>query len=164
VIPEFVARLRQSIGPHELLWLPGVNAVVFDDAGRVLLQQSTGHRRWSILCGILDPGEKPADGVRREIWEETSVIATVDRLVGITVSPVREHVNGDRAQYLELTFRCSAVDGVARVNDDESEAIAWFAIDELPAMEPLTHQKIALAAQNNPEPWFEPSAWMPALR
>ncbi|MEV6927320.1 NUDIX domain-containing protein [Dactylosporangium sp. NPDC051485] len=163
MIPEFVARLRQSIGPDELLWLPGVNAVVFDDAGRVLLQQKSADREWSILSGILDPGENPADGLCREIWEETGVVATVDRLVSITVSPVRAHRNGDRAQYLELTFRCTAVDGVARVNDDESDAVAWFAVDDLPTMESLAHKKIALAAGNDPVPWFEPSAWMPVL-
>jgi ADP-ribose pyrophosphatase YjhB (NUDIX family) len=162
MIPDFVARLRRLIGHDELLWLAGVNAVVFDDGGRVLLQQNSAHHEWSILSGILNPGESPADGIRREIWEETSVIATVERLVSVTVSPVRSYANGDRAQYLELTFRCTAVDGIARVNDDESDAIAWFATDELPVMEPLTYKKIALAMGDDPAPWFEPSTWSPA--
>lgn len=164
MIPDFVARLRRTIGPDELLWLAGVNAVVLDDAGRVLLQQNSAYHQWSILSGILNPGENPADGMRREIWEETSIIATVDRLVSVTVSPMRVYANGDRAQYLELTFRCTAVEGVARVNDNESDAVAWFAIDELPTMERLTYKKIALAVANESTPWFEPSTWMPTIR
>lgn len=161
MIPDFVARLRRTIGPEELLWLAGVNAVVLDGAGRLLLQQNSVYHQWSILSGILNPGENPADGMRREIWEETSIIATVDRLVSVTVSPTHTYANGDRAQYLELTFRCTAVDGEARVNDSESDAVGWFAIDELPPMGALTHKKIALALASESTSWFEPSAWMP---
>ena len=54
MIPEYVARLRQAVGSEELLWLPGVNAVVVDHAGRVLLQQHSDNHEWSILSGILD--------------------------------------------------------------------------------------------------------------
>ena len=31
--PDFVLTLRERMG-HELLWMPGVTAVVFDEAGR----------------------------------------------------------------------------------------------------------------------------------
>lgn len=161
MIPEYVARLRRSIGHDELLWLAGVNAVVFDGEGQVLLQQNSVDHRWSILSGILHPGESPSTGACREIWEETSVLVTVDRLVGITVSPIRRYANGDRAQYLEVTFRCTAIDGVARVNDDESDAVSWFAIDALPRLDERTHQKIALAMKDDPVAWFEQSSWLP---
>jgi 8-oxo-dGTP pyrophosphatase MutT (NUDIX family) len=155
VRPDYVSRLRRSIGPHELLWLPGVNAVVFDDSGRVLLQRHSDNHRWSILSGILHPGESPSEGVCREIWEETSLVVTVDRLISVTVSPVLTHRNGDRAQYLELTFRCTAVEGVARVNDDESDAVAWFPLDALPRLDTATREKVARAAGDATDAWFE---------
>ena len=162
MIPEFVARLRRKVGPNELLWLAGVNAVVLDNSHRVLLQQNSAFQQWSILSGILEPGENPADGICREIWEETSIIASVDRLVSVTVSTTRVYSNGDRAQYLELTFRCTATEGVARVNDDESIAIGWFGIDELPAMDPITYKKIALAMASEPVTWFQSPTWTPS--
>src|SRR4051812_501839 len=113
--PEFVRRLRAQVGGDELLWLPGVNAVVVDEYGQVLLHRRSDNGRWSLLSGILDPGEEPADGVVREVWEETGVVVEVERLSGVTVSPPRTHPNGDRVQYLELTFRCRLVSGHAHV-------------------------------------------------
>jgi 8-oxo-dGTP pyrophosphatase MutT (NUDIX family) len=162
VIPEFVSRLRKSVGPDELLWLAGVNAVVCDAVGRVLLQQNSDNHRWSILSGILHPGEEPATGVCREIFEETGVVASADRLVGVTVSPIRRHANGDVAQYLELTFRCTALAGEARVADDESDAVGWYALDALPPMEAQTLMKIELALSARTDAWFATSDWSPS--
>jgi 8-oxo-dGTP pyrophosphatase MutT (NUDIX family) len=42
--PQFVLDLRAKIG-HQMLWLPGVTAVVFDDDGRVLLVQRADNGR-----------------------------------------------------------------------------------------------------------------------
>lgn len=161
MIPEYVAHLRQAIGKDDLLWLAGVNAVVLNSDGQVLLQQNSDNHQWSVLSGILNPGESPSTGACREVWEETSVAITVDRLVSITVSPAITHANGDRAQYLEITFRCTAIDGVAQVNDDESDAVSWFAIDALPPMDAMAHKKIELATADRSEPWFDQSIWTP---
>jgi 8-oxo-dGTP pyrophosphatase MutT (NUDIX family) len=153
-VPDFVARLRNLVGPEMLLWLPGVNAVVVDGAGSVLLHQRSDDGRWSLLSGILDPGEEPAAGVVREVFEETGVEVTVDRLVAVTVSPARVHHNGDRAQYLELTFVCSPVGGRAHVHDSESLQVAWFSLGQLPDLEPRSMDKIRLAIAGGPEAWF----------
>lgn len=132
-IPEFLAELRSVVG-HRLLWLPGVHAVVVDDAGRLLLNKRADTGRWSVLSGILDPGEQPAAGAVREVFEETGVHIAVERLASVDVSPVVVYANGDRAQYLDVTFKCRRVGGDARVNDSESLAVGWFHRDELPAL------------------------------
>jgi hypothetical protein len=43
--PDFISALRASAG-SQLLWLPGVTALVFDDEGRVLLGRRTDTRKW----------------------------------------------------------------------------------------------------------------------
>ena len=63
--PDFIRTLRASAG-HQLLWLPGVTALVFDDEGRVLLNRRADTRKWSVLGGIPDPGEQPAACAVRE--------------------------------------------------------------------------------------------------
>ena len=68
--PDFILRLREKIG-HDLLWLPGVTAVVLDDRNRVLLGRRADNGRWTLITGILEPGEQPAVGVVREVLEET---------------------------------------------------------------------------------------------
>ena len=57
--PEFILQLRASAG-HQLLFLPGVSAVVLDDDGRILLGRRSDSGRWSVLSGIPEPGEQPA--------------------------------------------------------------------------------------------------------
>src|SRR6478609_966557 len=134
-IPEFVAALRSHVGTG-LLWMPGVSAVVVDDDGRLLLGQRADTGQWAVVSGILEPGEDPAVGLAREVLEETGVEVVVDALVAVTVTPPVEYPNGDRSQYLDLAFVCRPASpdaaAAARVADDESLAVAWFAPDALP--------------------------------
>lgn len=134
-VPEFISALRQHVGT-ELLWLSGVSAVVLDEQGRILLGRRSDTGRWAVPSGILEPGEQPAPAILREVWEETGVHAEVDVLASVFTGEQVDYPNGDRAQYLDLTFRCRQVGGVAVVGDDESLEVGWFAPEALP--EPLT--------------------------
>ncbi len=131
--PGFILALREKIG-HDLLWLPGVTVVVFDDGGRVLLGQRADTAQWTLITGILDPGEEPAVGAAREVLEETGVVVRIESLVAVHSQPPVEFVNKDRCQFMNLVFGARAVSGAARVNDDESTAVGWFGLDELPAL------------------------------
>ncbi|WP_298454897.1 NUDIX domain-containing protein [uncultured Cellulomonas sp.] len=158
-VPEFITRLRGQIG-HDLLWLTGVSAVVLDDDGRVLLGRRSDDGRWAVVSGILEPGEQPAVAAVREVLEETGVVARADALASVaTDADVIVYPNGDQALYLDLTFLCRAVDGRARVADDESTEVGWFAPDALPEpLSPTSRERIdrALALRADPTrgPWF----------
>jgi ADP-ribose pyrophosphatase YjhB (NUDIX family) len=156
MIPGFVSVLRAAVGPDVLLWLPGVNAVVRDEAGRVLLHRRSDTGEWSLLSGILEPGEDPAAGVMREVEEETGVRVAVERLAAVTVSPRVRHPNGDLAQYLELVFACRPVppDQAARTDGDESLEVAWFPPDALPPVRESVRDRIDIVAAGSPRTWF----------
>ncbi|MFC5665748.1 NUDIX domain-containing protein [Kitasatospora misakiensis] len=132
-IPKFLADLRAVVGPRKL-WLSAAAAVVLDDDGRVLLVQRADDGNWAPPGGILDPGEQPADGAVREVLEETGIVTVPERLVTLTVSPDITYPNGDVTQYLEVVFRCRPVGGEIRVDEDETLAVGWYALDELPPM------------------------------
>ncbi|NLU73565.1 NUDIX domain-containing protein [Streptomyces sp. HNM0575] len=152
--PEFIRRIRATAG-HQLLYLPGVSAVVFDDEGRVLLGRRADTGRWSIIGGIPEPGEQPAAAARREVEEETAVLCVAERVV--CVQALEEPVtfpNGDVCQFMDVCFRCRAVGGEARVNDDESLEVGWFGMDALPALEEFVVTRIKQAAGDGPT-WFE---------
>lgn len=133
-VPEFIVRLRAGIGT-DLLWLPGVSGVILDDAGRLLLGRRADNGRWAVVSGILEPGEEPAVALVREAREETGVDVEVVALAGVSAGQEVVYPNGDRAQYLDVSFLCRAVGGEARVADDESTDVGWFDRDALP--EPL---------------------------
>ncbi|MGW0548893.1 NUDIX hydrolase [Streptomyces sp. Wb2n-11] len=153
--PEFIRELRATAG-HQLLFLPGVSAIVFDEAGRVLLGRRTDTGKWSVIGGIPDPGEQPAVTAVREVYEETAVECVAERVVLVQALKPVEYPNGDRCQYMDITFRCRAVGGEARVNDDESLDVAWFPVDALPDLSEFSLLRIKQAVTDEPT-WFEPT-------
>lgn len=129
--PEFVLELRAKLGNHRL-WLPGVTGVIRDDHGRVLLVRRADSGQWSLVSGILEPGEQPAIGLAREALEETGVEIRVDALAYTRSNTPVQYPNGDVSQYLDLTFVCSHVSGQAHVADEESTEVGWFHPERLP--------------------------------
>ncbi len=155
--PPFVLDLRKKIGP-DLLYLPSIDAVVFDPAGRVLLQRRADSGRWSLVSGIMDPGEPPAAAVVREVMEEAAVACVPERVSGVYTTPVITYSNGDRAQYVVITFVCRAVDGrEPRVNDDESLEVRYFRLDEVPDLRDDHRRKLDDALSGRPTA-FDPPA------
>ncbi|MET8472348.1 NUDIX domain-containing protein [Streptomyces sp. NPDC006422] len=151
--PEFIRTIRASAG-HQLLLLPGVSAVVFDDEDRVLLGRRADTGKWSIIGGIPEPGEQPADVAAREVFEETGVECVVERVVLVQALQPITYPNGDRCQFMDTSFRCRATGGEARVNDDESLDVAWFALDALPPLDEFSLFRIKQAQSEGPT-WFE---------
>jgi 8-oxo-dGTP pyrophosphatase MutT (NUDIX family) len=152
--PDFIRTIRASAG-HQLLWLPGVSAVVFDDEGRVLLGQRADNRQWAVLAGIPDPGEQPAACAVREVYEETAVRCEVERIVSVYATKPVVFDNDDVCQFMDITFRCRAVGGMARVNDDESLQVGWFEVDALPVLNEHCQFRIKQALSDGPT-WFDP--------
>lgn len=155
--PKFILSLREKIG-HDLLWMPGVSAVLLDAEDRVLLTHRVNDGTWALVGGILEPGEQPAIGIQREIFEETGVEAAVETLVNVESLPPAAYSNGDQVQYIDLCFRCRYVSGEPRVNDDESLAVAWYSVSDLPSsMVDRDLELIAQALKRDPVTQFVPA-------
>ncbi|KRC88066.1 ADP-ribose pyrophosphatase [Terrabacter sp. Root85] len=150
-IPPYVSHLRTMVGT-ELLWMPGVTAVVLrtsaDGADEVLLVKRSDNGAWTPVTGIVDPGEDPHVTAVREVEEEACVVAEVERLVWVSASGVVTHVNGDLGQYLDHTFRCRWVSGEPRPGDDESTDARFFPLDALPQMRQVFRDRIAVAVDD----------------
>lgn len=151
--PDFIQHLRKKIG-HDPLWLPGAGAVVYDDDGRVLLGKRADTGRWTIITGIVDPGEEPAQAIVREVFEETGVKVAVEHLVGVEVVGPITYPNLDVCTFLNLDFRCRYVSGEARVNDDESSEVRWFTLDDLPALNDRHRHLVETALHADGVPYF----------
>ena len=155
-IPEFIREIRATAGRQQEQ-LPGVTAVVFDDEGRVLLGRRADTGKWSVIGGICEPGEQPAATAEREVYEETAVHCVAERVVLTQALEPVQYANGDRCQYLDVTFRCRATGGQARVNDDESLEVGWFEVDALPPLNEFGLFRIKQSMTDEPT-WFERTA------
>jgi len=160
--PDYIVGLRKHVG-HDLLWLPSVSAVVRNDAGELLLGQRADDGRWSVISGFVEPGEQPATALVREVREETGLEVAPVRMSS-AVSHPHTYPNGDRCEYLNLGFLCRLVAGTARVNDDESLAVRWFAPDALPEVDSWVRLRVDTALAGVEAAWFPaPGVKYPAL-
>ena len=155
-VPNFITELRSSVG-HRPLWLPGVCAVIFDDAGRVLLGQRADNGLWAEIRGIPDPGEQPVAALKREALEEAALEIEVDEVFLIDASDLVTYPNGDQASYMNLCFIAHAVSAEAaagaHINNDESVDMGWFEVDDLPSpLAPSARQRLELARRYLDDP------------
>jgi len=142
-VPDFVVDLRRKIGT-DLLWLPGVTAVIVRGTD-VLLVQRADSGRWAPVTGVVDPGEHPADAAVREAREEAGIEIAIEHLAWVHVTPIVQYPNGDQAQYLDHTFLCQYVAGEPHAADDESLAARWFDLSDLPDMPGNCAERITTA-------------------
>ncbi len=153
-IPQFVLDVRRKLG-NDLMLLPGVAAVVLNDAGQVLLARRSDTRRWAVIGGIVEPGEDPADCCVREVLEETGVHCVVTRLIGVYRTPTITYPNGNAAQYIVTGFACRATGGTPRLADDESLEVGYFPVDQLPEdLSPEHRLRVEHAASGRPQAFF----------
>ncbi len=134
--PPYVLALRERVG-NDLLWMPGATAVVLREDGPrplLLLVRRADTGEWTPVTGIVDPGEEPAVAAVREVREEADVEAVAERLAQVSVVGPVVYENGDRSQYLDLTFRCRWVSGEPFPADGENTRAGWFDLDDLPPM------------------------------
>lgn len=152
-MPEFIRELREHIG-NAPLWLSGATAVVVrdgPDGEEILLVKRADDGAWSPVCGIVDPGEEPGDTAVREAFEEAGVVARVERLVWMNVSPVVVYDNGDHTQYLDHTFRCRWISGDPYPADGEATEAGFFPVHALPEMPEIHANRARVAIENVPE-------------
>src|SRR5262249_3636324 len=80
-ISEYLRAVRATVG-HALLLVPSVTGLVRDDAGRVLLVRHSNGGVWVAPGGAVDPDERPADPVVREVREPLHAAVAGQRPAG----------------------------------------------------------------------------------
>ncbi len=113
---------------------PGVAAVVRDARGRVLLHRRRVGDGWAPPSGSVEPGEDVLTALRRELREETGLVVSVERLVGVYSDPAYQLVrypDGRAVHFVTCLFACRRNGGRLR-GSDEGLAWAWFPPASLP--------------------------------
>ena len=113
---------------------------VLRDHGRFLILQQRHRAGWTLPGGLLHRGERPVDGLRREIREELGVDLPPTAPAATLVDPA--------ARRVDLIFAFDVAPGtVLTPRSDEIEQIRWSASDD-PGLSPATRQAIVLLAES----------------
>ena len=114
---------------------PGVSAVVFDGAGRVLLQQRIDNGMWGLPGGAVEFGESVLEALHREVLEETGLTVEVERLIGVYSHPdihqIVTYPDGNVFHFVSTCFACRPTGGTLTLGS-ETSGLAWFASIALP--------------------------------
>lgn len=113
----------------------GTCAVIFDEAGRVVMERRSDCGWWCLPGGRLDAGETLAQGAAREAREETGLEIEITGFLGVFSDPRRRTVrypdNGDLRQLVDAVVLARPQGGFLR-KSAESLDVGWFEPAGLP--------------------------------
>ena len=134
-ISDYLGRLREKIG-HDLVFVPSVTALVLDDRRRLLLLRHSNGDVWVAPGGAVDPDERPADAVVREVREEAGLDVEPVGIRGVLGGPefrVR-YANGDEVAYVMTVYACRVTGGRLRPDGGEVLEARWVGSEEWTAL------------------------------
>jgi 8-oxo-dGTP pyrophosphatase MutT (NUDIX family) len=131
-ISPYIRRLRERVG-HDLVLLPSVVVLAWDEEGRLLLVREAQTGLWQTIGGAIEPDESPHDAAIREAAEEAGVVVQLDGIRGVTGGPeyLLSYPNGDLVSYVSIVFDARVANGTPRPDGEETLDVAWFPKTEL---------------------------------
>lgn len=128
--------LRKHIGHTPLIGV-GATTLVFNDRKELLLNLRTDTNTWGIPGGSMELYESIEETAIRELKEETGIHA--DELELVTVLSGKdfyfEYPNGDKMCTVIVLFKVLNYNGAINMSDNESKALKFFPLTNLPVME-----------------------------
>lgn len=128
----YIEQLRAKIGHDEII---GVGAGVFlCRDGKVLLQKRKDNMCWSMHAGGLELGESVEDCARRELYEETGLVAGNMKMLGVFSGEGMRYTypNGDQVSIVQIMYVCDDFSGEIHPEAEEIYDLKWFDLDSIP--------------------------------
>lgn len=113
----------------------GVAVVVRNEREQILLEKRSDCSLWGLPGGRIEPGESVREAAVREIAEETGIAIEIRGLIGVYSEPAAGRIltyPEAVVHAIDVLLEARAVGGALRASS-ESEALAFFDLDRLPA-------------------------------
>ena len=129
----YILDLRKFVGHRPLIQV-GAGIIVEDELGRVLLQLRSDNHCWGYCGGSLEIDEEAESAARRELFEETGLVAESLELFGVFSGPDYHYVypNGDEVSNVDIVFLCKKFSGELNRQEGEVDDLQFFPADQLP--------------------------------
>ncbi|MBL0060111.1 MAG: NUDIX hydrolase [bacterium] len=115
---------------------PTADVVAIRDSQVLMILRRNPPEGWALPGGFIEYGETAEHAAARELHEETGLLATSLRLVGVYSDPERD------TRYHTITVAFAAeVSGRLEAGDDALDA-RWFPLDALPEQIAFDHRKV----------------------
>jgi len=130
----YIMGLRKLVGHIPLLQC-GASVIVENGKGEILLQQRTDNGCWGYAGGSVELYEVDEEAARRELEEETGLIAEEMELLGVFSGEELRYTypNGDQVSTIDIVYVCRKYRGQLKCQRGEVEKLAYFPVDQLPS-------------------------------
>lgn len=129
----YIMDLRSIVGHRPLLQV-GASVIVEDAQGRILLQLRTDNHCWGYPGGSVELDEEVEVAAKRELFEETGLIANKLELFGIFSGKETHYVypNGDEVSNVDIVYLCKDYSGTLKCQEDEVAKLQYFDACDVP--------------------------------
>jgi histidinol-phosphate phosphatase family protein len=112
----------------------GVGVIIADERGHLLLERRSDCGLWGLPGGRIEPGESAEQAAVREVAEETGLVVSVTRLLGVYSDPAERILTyRDNVVHLVDVIVEAAVQSGTLAPSPESLELGYFAPEALPA-------------------------------
>lgn len=130
---NYIMDLRKIVGHRPLLQV-GASVIVEDKDGRILLQLRSDNHCWGYAGGSVELDEDVEEAAKRELFEETGIIANKLTLFGVFSGKDTHYVypNGDEVSNVDIVYVCTDFGGELRCQPGEVDELRFFEIGQIP--------------------------------
>lgn len=145
---DYILDLRKIVGHRPLLQV-GASVIVENSEGKILLQKRKDNHCWGYAGGSVELDERVEDAARRELFEETGLIANSMELFGVFSGKETHYIypNGDEVSNIDVVYICRDFSGELKRQESEVEELKFFDDKHLPEeisppVKPAVHEWI----------------------
>ena len=140
---DYLKELRKRTN-HMPLLLPHSVVVLFNDKGEVLLEERSDDGYFDFPGGGIDLKESAEDAARRELLEETGLIADELELFKVYSGEITHYVyfNGDEIYGIDLVYICKGYHGELIPQKEEVKSLTFFDLKNMPSKMSIRNKQI----------------------
>lgn len=130
---EYMKSIRKLVG-HATVLQCGASVIVENGAGEILLQLRKDNNCWGYAGGSVEIDEVVEDAAKRELYEETGLIAGGLEFFGVFSGKDFHYIypNGDEVSNIDIVYICKNYSGQLKSQASEVDKLRFFPIDSIP--------------------------------
>ncbi|MCA1035715.1 NUDIX hydrolase [Bacillus infantis] len=130
----YIMDLRKIVGSRPLI-MAGASVIILDQNNKLVLQLRKDNNCWGLTGGSLEPGELLVEAAKREMYEETGLVAKNLKLFNVFSGEEFYYKlpHGDEVYNVTATYICNDFDGELMIDNEEVVNLEFFDVEHIPS-------------------------------